>query len=124
MIAVLKFINEKLTDNGVNYAFGEWTKETIIYPYFVGEYISLEPTTEDGLREHSFMLTGFGRGTYLELEQEREKIEHIFENCTQVLEDGTGLSISYSGCRIIPTGDGEMKRIQIDLDIKEWKVNI
>ena len=120
---LLNFIGKKLTNGGVNYEFGEWGSDPVPL-YFVGEYISLPPTTEDGLHEHSFMLTGFCRGRWSELEKEREKIEGIFRDCTQVLEDGTGVDISYSGCRIIPTGTSQIKRIQIDLDIKEWKVNI
>lgn len=120
---VLKFINDRLTDNSINYEFGEWTSP-IIYPYFVGEYSDLGSDTEDGLCESDFTLNGFTRGMWLDLENAREAIEELFSDCTTILENGSGVDISYSGCLIIPTGDSELKRIQINLKIKEWKVSI
>lgn len=120
---VLKFINDKLTDRGINYDFDE-KKPPIVHPYFVGDYSDLGSSTEDGLFESEFTLNGFTRGEWLTLENAREIIEELFSDCTTILENGSGVSISYSGCLIIPTGDSELKRIQITLNIKEWKVTI
>ena len=121
-IEVLKFINNKLVENGINYEFMQWNKD-IVYPYFVGEYQEEEPLNEDGMQETLFMLTGFSKGSYLKLEQEKEKIEKIFNSVTVILPNGNGLAVFYSGSLVIPTGDAELKRIQINLAIKEWKVN-
>lgn len=120
--AVLKLINEQLSLWGINYEFGEWTTTPIPYPYFVGSYAKREPLTEDGLCECDFTLDGFTRGAWLDLEFAKEIIEKVFSNCTRILENGSGVDVSYSGSLIIPTGDDELKRIQIKLNIKEWKV--
>lgn len=120
-IEVLKFISDRLTDAGINYEFGEW-KSPIVYPYFTGEYQEESPITEDGLQEAEFVLNGFSRGSWYLLEQEKAKIEKLFSDCTSILPNGSGIDISYSGTLIIPPDDAELKRIQINLSIKEWRL--
>lgn len=120
--ASLKIISENLTNAGINYEFGEWTSD-VIYPYFVGEYQESEPMTEDGLIESTFILTGFSRGSWLDLENAKEIIQRLFSNFTIITESGSGLAIYYGGALIVPTGDAELKRIEIRLTIKEWMVN-
>lgn len=119
--ASLKFISDTLTTAGINYEFGQWTG-AVVYPYFVGEYTESEPLTEDGLMETTFVLNGFSRSTQLELEQSKETVERLFSNCTQILSDGTGLCVFYAGALTIPEDDMELKRMQINLTIKEWRV--
>lgn len=124
-IEVLKFISDTLTDGGINYEFGEWTSETVPSPYWVGEYEEIEPETEDGLQETSFLLTGTGRNTWFELEVARQKIEKLFSKTTgkTAILDESGVAIFYDRALIVPTGDAELKRIEIRLTIKEWSVN-
>lgn len=117
---ILAFINKKLTDAGINYEFREWTGE-IAYPYFVGEYAETSPVNENGQHEATFTLDGFTRGEWLELEKAKSKIEKIFYYNTSILDDGSGVDVSYSGSLVVPTGDAELKRIQINLSIKEWR---
>ena len=121
-IDALNFISSKLANAKINYEFGEWTSD-VVYPYFVGEYQEIESTTEDGLQEATFILVGFSRGSWFDLEKAKETIERLFSNCTAILENGSGMAVFYNGSMIIPTGDAELKRIEIRLDIKEWKVN-
>ena len=118
----LKFISDALANAGINYEFGQWSGE-IVYPYFVGEYTESEPMTEDGLLRSTFMLNGFSRSTWLALEQAKETIEKLFSNSVQALASGNGVCIFYAGALIIPENDPELKRMQINLTIKEWKVN-
>ena len=118
----LKFISDTLTNAGINYEFGQWSGE-IVYPYFVGEYTESEPITEDGLLQLTFILNGFSRSTWLALEQAKETIEKLFSNSVQVLASGNGVCIFYAGAFTVPENDPELKRIQINLTIKEWKVN-
>lgn len=114
---------------GIEYAFAEYAgndEGKVVYPYFVGEYTESEPVTEDGLHEASFMLTGFSRDSWLTLEDAKERIERYFNMSsgkTYITARGTGIAISYAGSMIVPTGDAELKKIQINLDTKEWKVN-
>lgn len=125
-IQVLKTVSDAMEAMGVEYAFGTYAKNPIVYPYFVGEYTETEPTTEDGLQETTFLLTGFSRDTWLTLENARERIESYFNKVsgkTVITDNGSAVAVFYAGCLIVPTGDAELKRIQINLHIKEWKVN-
>lgn len=119
----LKFISEKLDTAGIPYCFEEWTKE-IQYPYFVGEYTESEPMNEDGESESTFILTGTTRGAWLNLEKAKETIKSIFpENgVTAILENKSGIAVFYSSAMPVPTGTDELKRIQINLKVKEWRV--
>ena len=121
-IESLQYISNKLAEAGINYEFMQWTNK-VIYPYFVGEYQEAESLTEDGLQEATFILNGFSKGSWLELEQAKEKIEKVFNFNTVILPSGNGMTVFYSGSLVIPTGDAELKRIQINLAINEWKVN-
>ena len=119
----LKFISDTLTNAGINYEFAEWTSPEIIYPYFTGEYQEEAPINEDGLIESTFILVGFSRGSWLDLENAKEIVRRLFSNFTMITESGSGLAIYYDGAFIVPTGDAELKRIEIRLNVKEWMVN-
>ncbi len=119
----LKFINEQMSAVGVPYQYGEWTSE-IQYPYFVGE-LTEEPTiTEDGLEEATMLLTGFHKGQYIDLETVKEKIKARFHTIhgARGRTDNGRIVAMYDGAFYIPTGEPELKKIQINLKIKEWKV--
>ena len=123
---LLKVVSDGMAELGIEYDFGEYTKEPIIYPYFVGEYTETEPTTEDGLQETTFMLSGFSRGTWLTLENAKAKIENYFDKVygkTVMVDDGSAVAVFYGNALIVPTGDEELKKIQINLQCKEWKVS-
>ena len=121
---ILKYIDEQLTKASINYEFGEWTAD-LVYPYFVGEYTEPNVNQESGEHEIDFILNGFSRGdnSILALENARETIEQLFTFNTSILANGSGIDVSYSGSFPIQTEDSELKRIQINLKIKEWKVN-
>ena len=123
MIDILNFIKTGMESIGVNYEFGEWTSD-IVYPYFVGEYQESAVDSEDGLQSSTFILTGFSRNTFLELAQEKEKIKAYFspEGITAIAETGNAMAVSYSHSLAIPTGEAELKKLEIYLDCKEWKV--
>ena len=121
--AVLNYMKNELEALGINYQFGEWTTDPVPDPYFIGEYTEPDSTTkeEDGYQEITFMLTGTSR-TWIALEEAKETIErNIFK--TAILSNGNGIAVFYSGSLTIPTDDAELKRIQINLTIKEWSVN-
>ena len=122
-ISALKFISEKLERLKIPYAFEEWTANEGPDPYFVGEYNEVESTEreENGYQETTFILTGTGR-KWLGLEQAKEIIENNITE-TAILPNGNGIAVFYSNSFPVPTGDAELKRIQINLTIKEWRVN-
>ena len=121
----LQLIADSLKEAGINYEYMEWTSEPV-YPYFVGEYQEMQPLSEDRLQESVFILTGFSRTSWFDLEKAKETIENIFNKIsgkTAISVNGNGVAVLYSNSNVISTGDAELKKIQINLTVKEWKVN-
>lgn len=126
-IAGLNIISNAMESLGLNYAFGDYKTEKGQYPpiYYVGEYQEIPSTKETGEQESQFILTGTTRGTWLALEETKEKIRSYFNKVsgkTVIVEDGSAVAIFYANSFVVPTGDAELKRIQINLDVKEWSV--
>ena len=127
--AGLKIISDAMDALGLNYGFGEYkvnSGEEVAYPYFVGEYQEIEPLNEDGMQETTFLLTGFSRDLWQTLEDAKAKIRKYFNKISGkvvIADDGSAVAIFYSNSFVIPTGDAELKKIQINLDVKEWSVN-
>jgi len=126
-MSVLKTIADEMDALGINYDFEEW-KGKPIYPYFTGEYQEPESLDEDGEQEIQFILNGFARGSnaHADLEEAKNKIKKHFPNIGGRLattESGSRVAIFYANTLgNLPTGDAELKRIQINLKIKEWSV--
>lgn len=127
-MSVLNLMANELDALGINYDFGEWQGKPE-YPYFTGEYQEMESMFEDGGQEMQFILNGFARGTkaYSDLEDAKNKIKKHFPMVGGRLattESGSRVAIFYANTMgNLPTGDAELKRIQINLTIKEWSVN-
>ena len=118
----LKFIKEQLTLLSVPYEFGEWSS-AVKYPYFTGEITEEPITTEDGLEQSTLLLNGFHRGKYIDLEEIKAKIKkhfHPIHGLRGQTESGS-IAVFYGGAFYIPTNEADLKRIQINLIIKEWK---
>lgn len=119
----LGFINEQLNDVlSVPYEFGQWNS-SIQYPYFVGELTEEPITQEDGFEQSTLLLTGFHRGTFNDLDEIKNKIKNHFDPIYGLRdsdEEGT-IIVFYEGAFFIPTGEADLKKIQINLTIKEWK---
>ena len=116
-------MNEQMTSLGIPYEFGEWTSD-VIYPYFVGEITENEPQTEDGAEEAPFILTGLHRGKYIDLEEAKEKIKkhfHPVHGLRATTDSGSSIAVFFAGAFYVPTGEAELKKIQINLKIKQWK---
>lgn len=122
--AALTAVADGMAACGLNYAFMQWNADPE-YPYFVGEYQESEPMTEDGLQECDFILSGWTRGPWADLEAAKEKIERYFDRVsgkTVIADNGSAVAIFYGNSLVVPTGDAELKKIEIHLKVKEWKV--
>lgn len=125
-IETLGIIDKGMTELGLEYEFGTYDKKPVKYPYWVGEYQEFDTITEDGLQESTVILNGFSRGSWLDLENDKAKIESYFGRIsakTVITDSGSGVAVSFSDALIVPTGDAELKRMQINLKVQEWKVN-
>ena len=119
----LKLVSDGMATLGLNYAFGMWEGKPK-YPYFTGSYQESPAMTEDGLQESDFTLTGWHRGSLLDLEEAKAKIENYFyiDGKTTIAPNGNAVVVSYSHSFVIPSGDAELNKIEIHLNVKEWKV--
>lgn len=121
-IAALEYMKNLMQSMGIPYEFMRWNIEPPEC-YFVGEYLESPSTVreESGKQDSTFILRGFTRGSWLQLEQYKAKIE---KNCarTAILADGSGIAVFYDSATIVPTMDNELKSIKINLSIQEWRV--
>ena len=123
-MSVLKVIAEEMDALSINYDFEEWKGEPI-FPYFTGEYMEVEPLNEEGEQETQFILNGFARGisAHADLEEAKNKIKKHFPAIGGRLAttESSRVAIFYANTLgNLPTGDAELKRIQINLKVKEW----
>ncbi|WP_407399686.1 hypothetical protein [Treponema sp.] len=119
-----KAIADSMSALGLNYGLLEYVADPIVYPYWVGSNSPRETDSEDGLSEDTFMLNGFTRSTLSELQADSESIESYFSRNGKFITaaDGSAVIIIFSGSQMIPTGEEELKRIQVNLIIKEYGV--
>ena len=80
-------------------------------------------TTEDGAEESTMILTGFHRGAFIDLETDKSKIKDHFHpiHGLRGKTDGGSIAVFFEGAFYVPTGEADLKRMQINLKIKEWK---
>jgi hypothetical protein len=118
----LGFIKEQMNILAVPYEFAEWTSD-VKYPYFVGEIVEEPTNTEDRREESTLILTGFTRGKYIELEEIKEKIKKHFDPIYGLRGDidGGAIAVFFNGSMNFSTGEADLKKIQINLQIIEWK---
>lgn len=126
MDEILEFISNELEKAGVPYEFLIWT-QPVTYPYFVGKYNEFESTLESGEQDKTFILNGFcrGEGSRMKLEEMRKIVEKTFpDNGGKIatLNSGSAVAIFYGNSFYVPTGEEELYNLQINLNIKFWKV--
>ena len=113
-----------MTAIAVPYEFDVWSSEIIPNLYFVGE-ITEEPTmTEDGRESSTILLTGFCRGKMIDLLAAMEKIKSHFSpvhGLRGTTDSGSTIAVFFDGFFVIPSGEADLKKIQINLKIKLWK---
>lgn len=121
----LGYINQILDNSSVPYEFAEWTADEVPSVYFVGEYSEEEPQNEDGLHESTFIITGTTSESWLLLENYKKTIADLFPSVggrRAMLSNGSAVAIFYDSAFPVPTDVMDLKRIQINLTIKEWMV--
>ena len=123
----LKLISEAMESIQLPYGFGTFNSDvSSIQQWWVGEYLEVEPMNEDGQQESTFILTGTSKGSWLSLEESKQKIEELFPSIdgnVAILDNGSADDILYANASQLPSVDSDMKRLQVNLKIKGWKVN-
>ena len=124
MESILSYLNRRLTELGIPYEYGEWTSP-VADPYVIGEYTETEPTEESGEETKTIILTGTTRQSALVLEQISSKLQTaVPPSCgeTAILENSAGIAVFYAGSFPVPVDVEGMRRIQINLTVKYWRV--
>lgn len=127
-IEALSIIKDAMEEMRLSYAFIEYVvegDETLPKTYFIGKYQELESVNEDGEEDTIFILTGFSREKWIQLEEAKGKIKKYFPKATgktAVTESGSVIAIFYTNSLPFPVEDDKLKKIQINLTVKEWKV--
>lgn len=118
----LKFTNKEMDAIAVPYQYGEW-KGKVVYPYGVGEIIEEATMTEDGAEESTLMLTFWHRGSLIELEEIKAKIKKHFHPIYGLRSDTDSGTIAafFDTAFLVPSGEADIFKMQINLKIKEWK---
>lgn len=106
----------------INYHFLYYKTDKVEYPYWVGEYLESEYSAETNYQGTTFILTGVTRGSYLELEKQKEIIKKALKDKRAILSNGAGIAVHYDYSMPIRTDDIELQKIQINLTIQEWEV--
>ncbi len=119
----LKFINQQMQILNLPYAFMEWTDNDIPPCYWIGEYLDTTTDNEDGAEECTFILTGTTRGSWTELMEAKNRIKKHFPAVggLRARTAEGAITVFYESSTTVPTGEADLKRIQINLNIKEWK---
>lgn len=119
-IEALKYMNDCFESLSIPYEFMQWSKK-LSFPYAIGEYTETEAINEDGMESGTFLLTVTTNKSFLILEEIKEKIKDFLDGRTAILDNGSGIAVSYSTAFPVPTGEQNLNRIQINLNIKEWR---
>lgn len=106
----------------INYHFLYYKTDKVEYPYWVGEYLESEYSAETNYQETTFILTGVTRGSYLELEKQKEIIKKALKDKRAILPSGAGIAVYFDYSMPIRVDDIELQKIQINLTIQEWEV--
>ncbi len=119
----LGIAKDELKKIDVPYEFMRWTSEIIPDRYWIGEFSETPTDTEDGYEESTLLLTGTTRNSWSVLMQDRDKIKHHFpkEYGNRFSTDNGAVVFFYENALPLPTGEADLKRIQINIRIKTWK---
>lgn len=121
---ILEYMNLKLKEL-LPYQYYEWSTK-VVYPYWIGEYSEIPSNAEDGFGEDTMMITGTTKGSVIDLENGKEILRKAFSTIKgyhAVLDSGTHILVFYDTATSIPTDGNDIKRLQVNLQIKSWKVN-
>jgi hypothetical protein len=118
----MKFIEEQMTALEIPYELMEWTAD-VTYPYFVGEFSETEPISEDGAETSTLLLTGFHRGPYADLLEIKEKLKRHFDPIygARARTEHGSIAVFYSNAFFVHSGEADLKKIQINISVKEWR---
>ena len=115
----LGIIGTELRAMGINAEFESWTSKIPNY-YWVYTYVESDNNFETGCKSGILILEGFTRKDISTLEMQKEKIIEKFMDFRKTV-DNTTVYLGSANGQEIDTYDPELKKIQINIDFKEWR---
>lgn len=118
----LGIIATELNSIGVPYEFMRYTSP-VQDRYWVGEYSETPTDAEDGYEEGTLLLTGTTKDSWMELLNDRVKIKDHFPKISglRVPTEVGAVVFFYDESLPVPTGEADLKRLQVNLKFKAWK---
>lgn len=121
MKEVLNVIAVEMANLNINYDFMTWKTKPIPYPYVVGKYFVADASAETGVTELEFWLEAWDRNlSVANLVEIEEKVRKHF-NDFRIVQNGTAIAVSYLTGSPELEEDGELKKMQIKLNISYWE---
>ena len=97
---ILAYLNSVFSGLGIDYSFLRKNGK-ITYPYFGGEYAEQPEANESGQMNVTFILNGWTKGSWLDLEKVKEQIADSLRSVVTTV-DGYGVGIFYGNATPIP----------------------
>lgn len=115
----LEILGNELRNLGLNAEFEKWTGKIPSY-YWIYTYIESENNHETNCKSGIIILDGFTRKNISQLEAEKEKIIEKFMDFRKTANN-VAVYLGSADGQLIDTQNPELKRIQINIDFKEWR---
>ena len=126
MISALSLLFVSCSKEGPARFEGNWSYKTSGTVTLVptsgssSEQVTATIVNESGQMNVTFILNGWTKGSWLDLEKIKEQIADSLRSVV-ITVDGYGVGIFYGNATPIPEEDAELKRIQITLDVRVWR---
>lgn len=118
----IRIIDAQMELLHIPYQFMQYNCSELPMEYWVGSYQEEPIITEDGKLSATFTLTGTTRNTWADLEKRKNTILSVFRDF-RTTANSKSVVISYDNAFPVPTGEDDIKRIQINLNIQEWGIS-
>lgn len=115
----LGIVGNELRGMSINAEYDEWTGKIVDY-YWTYTYIESENSFETGCKSGIIIIDGFTKKNISELERQKELIINKFQDYRTTVND-TVVYLGSANAEPVNTYDKELKRIQINIDFKEWR---
>lgn len=115
---MLAEFKKALDSLGVNAAFRVYTGKE--YPYMTYEYYETGVTHEDGGTIGELLCEIWGKKTFAELIEVKEKLKEFFKQKNIVVGNNV-YHFDYASSTPDDTGDAALKKLQVSISTKYWK---
>ena len=118
METVLSIIAVAMADLGIQYEYERFNGTG--YPYWTGTYTGIDFSAENNRESGQMLLEGWTRERNLPLVRHADQIKKKFRNY-QTAGANSSTVVNFLSAITIPTGEADLKKIQIVLQTEHWE---